>query len=739
MTTSPRRTHRKRVSGLHLSSETIDWRDVIPPPEYEADEDTDDNSSPSQIAYIPPLSPRPQAHTRRTHRRKPSTPNPQDAFLDSLLERSVHALELSNALLQSSISTPSPSAFREPSPTAPVTVPAPREPWADNMAAIARDVDELLVSSSLPTVSPASQRRKPRRRPSLDPMAPASYSSSPSHSTNTSYSSTSGLQIAPSHRSRLVAPAPRALTQYVGAGNGSPDDDAIALPSTLGLRAPPSDWRGVSGLPHDSHSDSYSNSSRGGSVDWRGVGLPPPHEAQWRTIPSDWRGVGPPAPASPALSARSPEPSTPAYTLLSTFVRGEQSPPPRETSPKTSPRIVTGAQRSPSRSSRGSRSSSRGSSANGRGGAQTPRRARSLTPPLEVSDGSPNLSQGHGGDDAGSERGGRVHERGATATPRPAFTSHPNGSTISHTLPSPAHSRSSSSSSGNGDEGCQGKGKEREGCGKGKGRCRAKAARSALRKILDEAPKPPPPPPRPRKEFHPRSPPPAAHAAASTATASVSRLFSRGGRHSVTRGDEEGRGVVGIMKGTRAPTPGASTSAAGAAEGGNGNGGMSVTAPPTPTWGSALGFFPRGGSGASTPATPASGKRISFAELPESYAGSRPGSRLGSARRSKSKSKSRKGKGKGKGKACEGSEEGEEEGSGWFAWLVGGSSSSSGYASANGYSSASGYASDVGERERDRLGVGGGTRGSVWGGMGMMGGLGIGGGTGRGAGDEWAV
>ncbi|KAJ7506564.1 hypothetical protein B0H11DRAFT_2185856 [Mycena galericulata] len=726
---SPRRTHRKRVSALRLSSDTTTslpeyWRDVVPPPEYEADEDTDDD----EATYVPPLSPRPHAHTRRSHRRKPSSP--QDTFLDSLLERSVHALELSNALLQSSMSTPSPSAFREPSPTAAVAVPPPREAWADDLAAIARDVDELLVSSSLPSsVSGAtSPHRRPQRRPSLDPTS-SSYSSSTSHSGL-------GLRIAPTQRARLVAPAPRALTQYVGAGT---DDDSIALPSTIGLRGPPSDWHGVSGLPHDSH-------SHGGSIDWRGVGLLPAHDAQWRpssnrntsneprALPSDWRTAGPPA--SPALSPRAPEPATtPAYTLLSAFVRGEQSPPPvpASSSAQASPRVSVfassprmqpprspsrGGSRSSSSSSRavrvGSRSSSRGSVTRAGAGTHTPRRA--MTPPVEVSDGSPSSSQ------VLSEHG--------------TFTAHPNASAISHTLPSPVHS--ASSSSGEGDE-CAGV--------EGKGKCRAKAARSALRKILDEAPKPPPPPPRPKTEFYPRSPPPAPHAAASTATASVSRLFTRGGRHSVNRGKEEGGPVVGIMKGTRTPggsnasvTPGASTSASALAEQSTIS---AISAPPTPTWGSSVsaaffGAAARSGSGASTPATPASGKRISFAELPESYASSRPASmykkKAASAKARKGKIKGRKGKGKGKER--EGSEEGYDGedggggGGGWLAWLVGGSAMASANGGGNSYA---GYASDAGERERERLGVGG-TRGGVWGGGGLMGGLGIGGRDGEGGG-----
>ncbi|KAJ7869650.1 hypothetical protein B0H13DRAFT_1051597 [Mycena leptocephala] len=249
MASSPRRSHRKRISALRLSSDTlpeyIGWRDVVPPPEYEAedaaDADEDTDSEPLPLPYIPPtpVSPR-LAHRRNvSHRRRPSSPlvvqpSQQDVFLDSLLERSVHALELSNALLQSSmapVSRPS-SAFRAESPLTistsvalPVRMPPPRDTpaWADDLAAIARDVDELLVSSLPASVSPVATRRNPRR-PSLDPIlsiaesSPSAYSrpasvsgyftrsASPTASTTsytsrtTSNSTTSHTRTPPQHR-----------------------------------------------------------------------------------------------------------------------------------------------------------------------------------------------------------------------------------------------------------------------------------------------------------------------------------------------------------------------------------------------------------------------------------------------------------------------------------------------------------------------------------------------------------
>ncbi|OBZ70368.1 hypothetical protein A0H81_09640 [Grifola frondosa] len=133
---SPRRGHhRKRLSALRLSSDSTvttlplytspTWQGVPElsedasdqPPDYpdsaeEADADTDtDESNAVYISPPPslPVSPRRalprRSQTPRIYRRKSSTAS--DPYLDSLLERSVHALEMSNALLQSSMSTQS--------------------------------------------------------------------------------------------------------------------------------------------------------------------------------------------------------------------------------------------------------------------------------------------------------------------------------------------------------------------------------------------------------------------------------------------------------------------------------------------------------------------------------------------------------------------------------------------------------------------------------------------------------
>ena len=149
-----RRTHRKRISALRLSSDSTvptlpaytspPWQKPVglpveedlsdKPPEYpdsaeEGDADTDSEeesvaqrriySPSSSSSYVPPTPPLTFSPVRRTSRRSQTTtgsrsssqrrlPPPSssnDPYLDSLLARSVHALEMSNALLQSSMST----------------------------------------------------------------------------------------------------------------------------------------------------------------------------------------------------------------------------------------------------------------------------------------------------------------------------------------------------------------------------------------------------------------------------------------------------------------------------------------------------------------------------------------------------------------------------------------------------------------------------------------------------------
>ncbi|KAJ7887592.1 hypothetical protein B0H14DRAFT_3430634 [Mycena olivaceomarginata] len=903
MASSGRRTHRKRISALRLSSDTtntlpeyIGWRDLVPPPKYDseegadadADDDTDDPDDHADLTVVsrptyisPPVSPRLQhQQQRRSHRRRVSSPLQQtDVLLDSLLERSVHALELSNALLQSSMS-PTTAAIEseaEPEPpraaSATMAVPVrrsvmpPREhardaepAWADDLAAIARDVDELLVSSSLPaSVSPVSTRR-PQRRPSLDRAAPSgsgstsstaylsprsasptasttsytSRSTSHSHSTSTSHTShastgstsTAGLRIAPAARQRLVAPAPRALTQYVDASLDpqhahlhDEEDQHIALPSTIGLRAPGSEWAGP-GPAFDVRHRERDGEGDGG---YEGRYTALPGRTRDRERMGEWgrghereRTIRPPPPpvveGLPPLSSADaftfPRPhglasshsthSSRSYSSRETQRESRASPlrdgRDREREPRHQPhalreeprrardeptdewvtvgardwapdaaaalRSAVGASFSSASASasnsasasafntatskRGTGTSSAGSSiSRASAGAGLQRAASVGATPVAKSTTSkfapslPNIagslpslpsalagllrrdsaqpssnsnsnftssvkaaqgtrrsssprSAGSGGSRRGrsESRNGRSGSGGGSGTPRAS-----GGSGISYSTPDlrliatslPSESRTSSESSGSwgeeGEEGCGGAhGGEREGR---QGGCRAKEARSALRKILDEAPKPPPPPAPPRRQFLPRSPPPLPHIAPSTATASVSRLFSKGGRHSVSSA-QASQPVVGIMKGRSGRsvpgTPVTPMTPVGGAPGTPNEGEPSQLGPEagpssgsggthsrTPSVGgltaSTASFFnfgmrrSRPGSGASTP------KRISFAELPESYTGSGSGSgKYAAAKRSRRAGA--KGKGKARTKGKRGSEDGEGEGEG---------------------------------------------------------------------------
>ncbi|TFK55428.1 hypothetical protein OE88DRAFT_617055 [Heliocybe sulcata] len=163
-----------------------------------------------------------------------------------------------------------------------------------------------------------------------------------------------------------------------------------------------------------------------------------------------------------------------------------------------------------------------------------------------------------------------------------------------------------------------------------------------LRKILDDQPRPPEPPPStvaaPRRaSFMPKSPPPAPASGTSTATASVSRLFTKGTHHSSTRPPSPPR-HSSLKQRSEPPTPvTASPSLLGIPGSPFSDGARSVAS-----------------SGRSTP------KRISFAELPESYGGSKPGGPEAAKYPGK----------RGRRKKKEGSES--EGGAGWWTgWLLG--------------------------------------------------------------------
>ncbi|KAF8165681.1 hypothetical protein B0H34DRAFT_690031 [Crassisporium funariophilum] len=672
----PRRTHRKRISALRLSSDTTStlpeylpagWQhqstlqeENVPldkPPDYpdsaeEADEDTDTDSNIVYLPQPPPLS-RPQTASPRrskrflqTHKRRHSSQfSPQlesnDPHLDALLARSVHALEMSNTLLQSSISTNS-------SLTAILALDSPADytleararglssrmndtwdiqaTWADDLEEISRNVEGLFgqdidssrhsrrhsarsdhsmegsVSCSLPSSSSLSMRRN-RRRPSLD-LREASD--------NTIAAGSPRLHYSQQSRSHLISPPPRALTQYIAS---TQDSDSIHLPSTLGLRSPPS--------IHPNHH-------------------PYPHSATFSDIASSSTTSLLSTPSlPPKLTDKALEPSTPAYTMLSSFVYRAPS---------------SSGSATPSNSFTTSMlSRRRGSSTASTSTERTNTRRRSS--PSPASHKSPDRFQHHHHPDHSHPGSGSTS---ASQTPSKRGVS---PVAMAHRPMTPPVEESSSSSSSDG--------------------CVAKQTVQSLRKILSDQPAPvqvsrassmnsqqrlraP--------AFLPRTPAPVAEAGTSTATASISRLFTKGTHSSSTRAPEPP--LQSAMKRSSSSSTSVPPS-------------PSSPVPSTPTFSTVP--IPRtlsipdmvvkvlGGSipssGQSTPS-----KRISFAQLPESYASTRPGGVTSkfkdkqSRRKRKANGVSSTSSGKGgKGKGKEGEEDGWWNGYGWLS--TGGSSS----------------------------------------------------------------
>lgn len=578
--THPRRTHRKRISALRLSSDTTstlpeyiaagNWKRPEPetpsdlPPGYpdsaeEADEDTDSDSG--QDLYLPPRptvsSVTPSSSPRRKrrnpiHRKRQPNPTSTDPYLDSLLERSVHALEMSNALLQSSISTQTSMStiLSSDSPAdSTLEVSARRlssrirnnrdihDAWADDLEEISHGVDCLFydssgrnsghslrsegsISMSLPTSSlPSEMHRHLHRRRSSTEFRTALNGPH--------------LRLEPQARSQLVSLPPRALTQYVAS-----DDHTIVLPSTLGLRSAPSAY-------------------------------PSP------TFP---------VPAPPPSSLR-------AYNMLSSLMTR-----PSSTGSSTPSSTLT----SPSFLSR------RGSS------VSTERGGHSRSPASRIrinqsksshQSKSPDLERRTLPDSLSIDLRSRSRTPKLTMSPRRPMTP-----TIEESSPS-----ASSSSDG----------------------CPAKQTVRCLRKILDEQPPAPKPEPKKAPRFMPISPAPLAEAGTSTATASISRLFTKAIHSSSARPPSPPRHSALKQSSSSNTTPRPSPT-------------------PTPSALSIPDLLGRTASSSSGRSTP---KRISFAELPESYAGTRPGSKFAD------KQKRRKSKRKDKRQ--------DELQSWWLGWLIG--------------------------------------------------------------------
>ncbi|OAX44063.1 hypothetical protein K503DRAFT_846817 [Rhizopogon vinicolor AM-OR11-026] len=255
----PRKKHRKRTSLSRLSSDTVqtlpeytytsspNWSTPFNstlseedesdrPPDYPDSEEADAETEGEEQAavYVPqhhqPNSPRRiPSYKRRRKRQSVSVPE-ADPFLDALLERSVHALEMSNALLQSSISTQSSlSALLSPEGQDRSLEVRARNlstrirlnsgvhvAWMDHLEEISKGVeglldddvaakaDETTMSQSLPTSNIRDLRH--RRRPSLLEL-------------NGSSSSPSQLQFSYPKRDYVESTA---------------DPSMIFLPSTLG-------------------------------------------------------------------------------------------------------------------------------------------------------------------------------------------------------------------------------------------------------------------------------------------------------------------------------------------------------------------------------------------------------------------------------------------------------------------------------------------------------------------------
>ncbi|KAG1815686.1 uncharacterized protein BJ212DRAFT_1357997 [Suillus subaureus] len=572
-----RRTHRKRSSVSKMSSDTVqtlpeysaplNWSKTSSlafytgnesdrPPDYPDSEEADADTEEQAVAYAPQRfqlnSPRRTApYTRR--RKRHSVPVPAaDPFLDALLERSVHALEMSNVLMQSSISTQcSLSALlsSEVGPDRSLEVRARNlstrirlnsgvhGTWMAHLEEISKGVDGLFdeelrdispvkpdesaISQSLPTSNIKDLRN--RRRPSLLEL-------------NGSCSSASQLQFSFPKRDFLVAPAPRALTQYV---ESTADPGMIILPSTLGLRACAS-----------SH-----------SADWQDHTVVRQPELQSSQ-------------SLPVLSGQPLDVPTPAYSLLSNIVKRSESATPPLTDTPSSRTFIS------RRGSTGTCSTERGSK-------------------LSMSPCSVPLSL-----DRNCNRKPESAPRPSSTTPRPPVAPLPRVMTPPIEELSTASSDSSDHPTGYRTVQC-------------------------LRKILDEQSSSTSVnfPRKDRKQSRspnlmPVTPAPAPVAGTSTATASISRLFTKGRHSSSTRPPSPP--THSSLKVPSVPSTPRSSPSTGSLSDKFGNGVAK-----------ALGSHPP--SGVSTP------KRISFAELPESYASSRPGSSKISERR-KNRSRKRKGK-----------------------------------------------------------------------------------------------
>ncbi|KAG6810748.1 hypothetical protein H0H92_010492 [Tricholoma furcatifolium] len=675
-----RPSHRKRISALRLSSDTT--HSLLPvyaptpedrPPDYEAgDEDSESDSSCTAVASagpsasVPPsasaasasvsFSPSPRRkkafaqHQHQHHRRRKSTAksisasnSSADPYLDSLLARSVHALEMSNTLLQSSMSTQkSLSAMC-----------AAGESSAEDEEEAVEGPETCTLVRGVPRAGAGAGAGVVRAR-------------------DLGLEDEEGEEVQPKWASDL-AEISRGVDGLFDSEPGEPANThanaSVSLSPNLSSSLPSSSSLGV--VKH-----SLAHRRRPSLLELRDV------DANANAMRDLHASL-----SSPRLTDTPFEPSTPAYTKLASFV----TPSPRHPS-TSSPNFLSLSRRSSTASNRTKKDHSP-SPAHAPRQSPHDRSPHSLTPKQIIAT-LPHHHHNH---------------------------HHLNNAHRPMTPPTEESSTSSDDS------------------------CPAKLTLLSLRKILDEQPPPPPQPPQPQRlrapAFHPRTPAPAPQAQTSTATASVSRLLTKNKHTSSTRAPSPPRqsamkrSPLGV--GTPTPTAGGAsgdeaapatvtatatttTKAAGASEP------PSVLTLPdlnlnlnfgllrVPSWAS-LSSASAPSSGRSTP-TP---KRISFAALPESYAGSRPGGRGSSrsSRKKRKKSSGLRGEGDGdEGDGDEGSGDGEGDGGWWGGWFLG-------PGSVSGVKGHGGYGE---ERVEERLG-------RSWGGR-MPGAAGFGPGM-----DEWAI
>ncbi|KAH7105591.1 hypothetical protein BKA62DRAFT_690243, partial [Auriculariales sp. MPI-PUGE-AT-0066] len=239
------------------------------PPDYhqsqsadEADLDDSDQEQDRDYFTRAPTSPFRKRQLAGTSRRtSPNQPTSSDP-LDALLARSVHALEMSNVLLQSTMTTRSNLNAsmaqdrlldRNLELSAAVLNNRIRDThdaqsgWMDDLHAVVRDVRDLYddpsaLSRSLPSGSTGSPHLLHGRLRSEPEPRNHRRRSSQSHADDCRPHLR--LSSSPPRVGQYMSPPPRAMTQYVSvasehgdAGESTADPSSIFMPSTIGLQS----------------------------------------------------------------------------------------------------------------------------------------------------------------------------------------------------------------------------------------------------------------------------------------------------------------------------------------------------------------------------------------------------------------------------------------------------------------------------------------------------------------------